>query len=248
MFSQTVNVLAYDKLCRGEFSFSLRDYTFLSTVSRYQVLARHIAGAAILPSDHSSRNDAKCKEATCQICSFVSQSMESVVRTTSLSDTMDCSTKLSFTTRSVWLTIQPECPDLRSTCTHLRQATRSSRKTTNIKDIKRYLNGATIASDGLLVVKRNKPFVSAKDLMIIPRSVLHGLLTSIHLQLSHPSSNQMKIVMKRFFFALDIEKALIVLQQLVLTSQQSRKSHTLLLDRPHLIHLRLLAVNLQLTL
>lgn len=84
--------------------------------------------------------------------------------------------------------------------------------------------------------------------MIIPISVLHGLLTSIHLQLSHPSANQMKIVMKRFFFALDIEKALIVLQQLVLTTQQSRKSHTLLLDRPHLIHLRPLAVYLQLTL
>lgn len=202
-----------------------------------------------LPSDHSSRNDAKCKETTCQICSFVSQSMESVVRTTSLSDIMDCSTKLPFTTRSVWLTIQPECPDLRSTCAHLRQATRSSRKTTtNIKDIKRYLNGATIASDGLLVVKRNKPFVPAKDLMIIPRSVLYGLLTSIHLQLSHPSANQMKIVMKRFFFALDIEKALIEIQQLVLTTQQSRKSHTLLLDRPHLIHLRPLAVYLQLTL
>lgn len=42
--SQTVNVMAYDKLCRGEFSVSLREYTFLSTVSRYQVLARHIAG------------------------------------------------------------------------------------------------------------------------------------------------------------------------------------------------------------
>lgn len=88
MFPQTVNVIAYDKLCRGEFSASLRVYTFVSTAtcSRYQVSARHIAGAAILPSDYSSRNSAKCKEATCQICSFVSQSIESVVHTTSLSD------------------------------------------------------------------------------------------------------------------------------------------------------------------
>lgn len=181
MFPQTVNVIAYDKLCRGEFSASLRVYTFVSTAtcSRYQVSARHIAGAAILPSDYSSRNSAKCKEATCQICSFVSQSIESVVHTTSLSDIMDGSTKLPFTMRSAWLTIQPEWPDLRRTCAHIRQGTRSSRKTTNINDIKRYLNVATRASDGLLVVKQNEPFMPSKKLIIISRSVLHGLLTSI---------------------------------------------------------------------
>lgn len=113
-----------------------------------------------------------------------------------------------FTTRSAWLAIQPECQYLRWTCAHLRQRTRPSRKGTNIKVIKRYLNVATIASGGLLVVKWNKPFVPVKELIIIPRSVLHGLLTSIHLQLSHPSANLMKIVMKRFFFALDMDKAI----------------------------------------
>lgn len=75
-------------------------------------------------------------------------------------------------------------------------------------DIKRYLNVATVASDGLLVVRRNEPFVPAKELIIIPRSVLHGLLTSIHLQLSPSSANQMNIVMNQFFFALDIDKAI----------------------------------------
>lgn len=128
------------------------------------------------------------------VCSFVSQSIESVVHTTSLSDIMDGSTKLPFTTRSAWLTIQPEWPDLRRTCAHLRQGTCSSRKTTNIKYIKCYLNVATRASDGLLVVKQNEPFMPAKKLIIISRSVLHGLLTSIHLQLSHPSANQIRLL------------------------------------------------------
>ena len=36
---------------------------------------------------------------------------------------------------------------------HLTQGTRPFKKLTNIKDVKRYLNVATIASDGLLVVK-----------------------------------------------------------------------------------------------
>jgi hypothetical protein len=38
-------VQAYDKLKRGEFSASSRVTTFLTTVSRYQVHVRHIAGA-----------------------------------------------------------------------------------------------------------------------------------------------------------------------------------------------------------
>ena len=201
-------MMAYDKLCRGEFSASPRVYTFLSTVSRYQVTVRHVPGAAILPSDHSSCNPPERIEPNCQICSFVTQSMDSVVRNLSVSNILDGSAKLPFTTRSAWLAIQPECSDLRRTCAHLRQGTHPSRKATNIKDIKRYLNVATIANDGLLVVKRNDPFVPSKELIIIPRSVLHGLLTSIHLQLSHPSANQMKTIMKRFFYALDMDKAI----------------------------------------
>jgi hypothetical protein len=47
---------AYDKLCHGEFSAGPRVYTFLSTVSRYQVPVCHVTGTAILPSDHSSRS------------------------------------------------------------------------------------------------------------------------------------------------------------------------------------------------
>ena len=108
-------------------------YTFLSTVSRYQVTVRHVAGAAILPSDHSSRNAPEGIEPNCQICSFVTQSIDSVVRNTFVSNILDGYEKLPFTTRSARLAIQPECSDLRRTCAHLRQGTRPSRKATNIK-------------------------------------------------------------------------------------------------------------------
>lgn len=112
-------------------------------------------------------------EATCHICLFVSQSMESVVRTTFVSDIKGSCTKLPFTTRSAWLAIQ--CPDLRMTCAY----PRPFRKATNINDIKRYLDVATVASDGLLVTKRNEPFVPANELIIIPRSVLHDSLPQL---------------------------------------------------------------------
>ena len=77
---------------------------------------------------------------------------DSVVRSTSVQD-IRCLSRLPFTTRSAWAQIQSQCPDLRRTHAHLKQGTRPSKKLTNIRDVKRYLNVASIAK-GLLVVHR----------------------------------------------------------------------------------------------
>lgn len=60
----------------------------------------------------------------------------------------------------------------------------------------------------LLVVKQNEPFVPAKKLIIIPRSVLYGPFTKSHLRLFHPSGKQVRIVMKQFLFAFDMDKTI----------------------------------------
>ena len=201
-------VQAFEKLCRGEFSASPRISTFLSIVSRYQASVRHVSGSAILPSDFSSRNAPPCHNESCQICSFVSDSRESVVRFTSIQEVIDGKVRLPFTSRSAWLSIQTECPDLRRTHAHLSQGTRPSKKITSIKDVKRYLNVASIASDGLLVVKKNQPLAPSRDCIIIPRQAIDGLLTALHIQLHHPTAHQLKMVAKRYLYALDIDKAI----------------------------------------
>ncbi len=198
-------VQAFEKLCRGEFSASPRVTSFLSIVSRYQVNVRHLAGSANVPSDFASRNAPECNEPRCQICNFVALTEDSVVRSTSLQDIRALS-RLPFTTRSAWMQIQSECPDLRRTHAHLKQGTRPSKKLTNIKDVKRYLNVATIAKDGLLVVRRSTPLSPSTDLIIVPRSVLDGLVTAIHIKLDHPSKHQLQMVLKRHFYALDMAK------------------------------------------
>ena len=129
---------------RGEFYASPRVTSFLTTVSRYQVSLQHLAGKANLPSDFTSRNSPECNEPKCQICSFILETEDSVVRALSIQDILDNSMNLPFTTRSAWLNIQSDCPDLRRVHAHLNQGTRPSTKLTNIKDIKRYLNVATI--------------------------------------------------------------------------------------------------------
>ena len=201
-------VQAYEKLCRGEFSASPGVSTFLSTVSRYQASVRHVSGSAILPSDFSSRNAAPCEDEACQVCTFTKLTQESVVRHTSTQDILSGTKHLPFTSRTAWLTTQAECPDLRRTRAHLQQGTRPSKKLTNLRDVKRYLNVATIAKDGLLVVRRDEPLAPTRECIIVPRQVLEGLLTALHIQLGHPSSHQLKAVTKRYLYALDIDKAI----------------------------------------
>lgn len=201
-------VQAYNKLCRGEFSSSPRVITFLSTASRYQTDIQHVAGAAILPSDHASRNAPECIDMACQICSFINSTQSSVIRNTSVDEILSGSSPLPFTSRAAWLSIQSECPDLRRTHAHLRQGTRPSKKCTNIKDVKRYLNSVTISRDGLLVVKHTEPLASSRERIVIPRQVLDGFLTALHIKLSHPSAHQLKMVTRRYVFALDMDSAI----------------------------------------
>ena len=153
---------AHEKLCRGEFSVSPRVSTFLSVVSRYQATVQHLAGSANVPSDFASRNAPTCLEQQCQVCTFVRQMEESVVlQCVTTNDVTSGRTRLPFTSRSTWLAIHAECPDLRRILSHLTQGTRPSKKITNAKDDKRYLNVASIARDGLLVVRRNDPLSPA---------------------------------------------------------------------------------------
>ena len=203
-------VQAYEKLARGEFSVSPRVSTFLATASRYQVSIRHVSGSSILQSDFASRNAPPCHDSACQICTFIRQTEESVVRRVpvTISDIMSGQAKLPFTSRSSWLSLQSECADLRRTHAHLKQGTRPSKKLTNAKDVKRYLNAVTIAKDGLLVVPQNEPLAPTRERIVVPRQVLDGLLTALHVQLDHPTTYQLKQVVHRYFYALDLDKAI----------------------------------------
>ncbi len=201
-------VQSYEKLCRGEFSSSPRVSTFLSIVSRYQASVRHIAGIANLPSDHASRNTSACCEGQCQICMFINKTEESVVRKVTFSDIIEGTVKLPFTNRKAWLSIQSDSADLRRTHAHLKQGTRPSKKVSNAKNIKRYLQVASIAQDGLVVVKKQDPLCKTRELIIVPQEVLDGVLCAIHIQLEHPSENQMRMVTSRYLYALDMNKAI----------------------------------------
>jgi len=51
----------------------------------------------------------------------------------------------------------------------------------------------SISRDGLLVVKRDKPFAASRERIVIPRSVADSFLAALHMMLDHPSRHQMKL-------------------------------------------------------
>ena len=109
--------------------------------------------------------------------------------------------------QSAWLHTQQECPDLRHVHSHLKQGTRPPKKSTNVKDIKHFLEVASISRDGLVVVKKDEPFCPSRECIVIPRSITDSLLTTLHIKLNHPSRHQLKQVILRYFYALDLDKA-----------------------------------------
>ena len=180
----------------------------MTTVSRYQVSLQLLAGTTNLPLDFASRNAPDCTEPNCQICSFVNKSESSVVHGFSTQEVLDNTKRLPFTNRPAWFSVQNECPDLRCVCAHLKQGTHPSKKLTNIRDVKCYLNITSISKDGLLVVQHHQPLSCPIELIVVPCSVLDSLLTAIHIKLDHPSKHQLQMVIQRHFFALDMSAAI----------------------------------------
>ena len=198
-------IQAFAKLCRGEYSYSARVTTFLSTLSRYTVSLQYIQGSINLPADYQSRNPAECVEKSCQICKFISDSATSSVCSISVSDVLQGHSPMPFRSPMAWKSSQQDCPALRRVYSHLSQGTRPSHKDNKIRDVKRYLRICTIGQNGLLIVSREMPFSSARDLIVVPHQGLPGLITALHLKLQHPSKSQLAKLFHRYFYALDAD-------------------------------------------
>ncbi|XP_067664175.1 uncharacterized protein [Haliotis asinina] len=201
-------VQAYNKLTRGEFSASSRVTTFLSTVTRYNVSVNHISGVNNIPTNYCSRHPSSCSDQSCQVCKFIQEDAESAIRSLSVKDVVEGGARMPFTNRVAWQAAQHECSDLRRAHSHHYQGTRPSKKHTDVPDVKQYLREVCIASDGLLVVRASQPFQSVRERIVVPRAVLGGLLTALHIRFNHPSAFQTRQLFNRYFFALDLDKCL----------------------------------------
>ena len=115
---------------------------------------------------------------------------------------------MPFTNRKAWLATQGECSELRRVKAQLQQGTRPSKKDTKSTNVKRYLNKVTIASDGLLVVRKSDPLCPSREAIVVPVQVISGLMTALHIKLGHPTSNELFTIADRYFFALNLSRVI----------------------------------------
>ena len=207
------SVQAYGKLKRGQFSHSARVSTFLSAISRFNVQLVHLKGSENTYSDFVSRNAVECGQKRCQICAFITDTSNAVIRSCTVKEILESGSPVPFSSRSGWHEMQVSDESLRRACAHLKQGTKPSRKSTDIGDVKRYLQVARVSRDGLLVVESYSPTVGRIEKIVVPRDYLDGLLECLHLTLKHPSKSQLKQVFNRAYYALDLDKALEIVSQ-----------------------------------
>ena len=197
-------VQAWEKLRRGSFSASARVSTFLSTLSSLNISLCHIKGTENRISDYASRNPLTCTYDGCQICKFVTESSESVVRSVSAEDVMKGIARMPYTNFSAWRSAQQSDSTMRRAYAHLTAGTRPSKKSTNVKDLKSILRMASIDEvKGILVVKKQDPYTGNRDLIFCPSDLVHGLVLALHIFFTHPSKGQMEKLFARHFYALN---------------------------------------------
>ena len=109
---------------------------------------------------------------------------------------------MPFLNKQAWISAQQECHELRRTFAHLRAGTRPSRKTKGMRNVKRYLNIASIDNTGLLVVRKSDPYLHQRELTIVPRDILPGILHALHLHFTHCSESQLSKLFHRYFYSI----------------------------------------------
>ena len=75
---------------------------FSSCLSVYKVTLSHIKGKDNVISDFASRNPQPCKVSACQICKFVEELSNSVVRSVTVADVLSGVAPMPFLNRQAW--------------------------------------------------------------------------------------------------------------------------------------------------
>ena len=76
--------------------------TFLSILSEFRIELKHLKGDMNIPSDFQSRNPPECISDLCQVCKFVAETSDSVVRKITVDEVLAGHVKVPYSNRGVW--------------------------------------------------------------------------------------------------------------------------------------------------
>ena len=53
---------------------------------------------------------------------------------------------------------------------------------------------------GILIIRKDDPYVGSRSLIVCPTALASGLLTALHLHFNHPSKYQLQKIFSRYFY------------------------------------------------
>ena len=125
-----------------------------------------------------------------------------MVNSVSVNDILSGSASMPFLNKTAWRSAQHADGDLRRVYAHITQGTRPSKKSKNLRHLRRYLNVATVDDNGLIIVKKQDPGHPARSLIVVPTDILPGIVTALHLSFKHATKHQLKLVFSRYYFGI----------------------------------------------
>ena len=202
----------------GKFSSSARMSSFLTNCNRTRIVSKHVSGKAKLNpiADFQSRNPSECNAEFCSIHKFINEAVDSPVDE-GAKNCRICHDDKHFSNREAWLNAQ----NSNQACVIAKQLLASGKpppkaigKNTGEywNDVRQYCRDATIAKDGLLVVKSKPDVLSGnvvRERIVIPKPLIPALLYHIHNHdANHPVRSQQKSFFQRQFYAITLDKHL----------------------------------------
>ena len=206
----------------GKFSTSSRVSSFLTNVNRTPIISRHISGKAKLNpiSDLQSRCPAECTVEHCTIHKFINDLIDSPVD----DGAKHCSieTQGGFTNREAWKSAQlgnQACLLAKQLLESGKPPPKAMGKTAGefYNDVRQYCRDASIAKDGILIVKVQPDALSGnieRDRIVIPKPLVPAVLYHMHNHNdAHPTKSQQKQLFQRQFYAIHLDKHLELLYE-----------------------------------
>ena len=208
---------AVQQINKGKFSTSARMSSFLTNVNRTPIESKHISGKAKLNpiSDLQSRYPPDCTAEYCSIHKFLDEAIDATVD----DGAKNChlQNNSNYNNRESWKAAQlnnQACSLSIQMLTSGKPPPKAMGKTAGefYNDVRQYCRDATVAKDGLLVVKAKPELLSGnipRERIVIPKPLVPALLYHLHNHNdSHPVRSQQKSSFQRQFYAVHLEKHL----------------------------------------
>ena len=207
---------AVNLINNGKFSSSARMSSFLTNVNRTRIISKHISGKAKLNpiSDLQSRFPSECNSEYCSIHKFIDESVHGDIE----DESRNCKIEtVGFANRESWKNAQMSnqaCSVAKQMLSSGKPPPKAIGKTSGEywNDVRQYCRDATLAKDGLLIVKTKPDNLSgniSRERIVIPKPLVPALLYHQHNHSDqHPSKTQQKSLFQRQFYAIGLEKHL----------------------------------------